>query len=603
MSKNLSTREIPKCLVVKDLGRLVALIVFLMGQLTLLQAQSILLPEEVRDGLRSSGASELIISFDSTPLKRSKLVNLPKKEKTRLVYEHLKTESRRAQAEVRELLDRDGYRYRCFNVANAIWVVADHSLVAALERMQAEVKIFPNTAIMMEESKLETEIANQRGAESPWGLSMVAADEVWEMGILGEGVLVGGMDTGVDWDHPALIHAYAGWDGINADHNYHWHDAIHSISDLHQDSIVNATTNPCGLNVLLPCDDIGSSHGSHTLGTIIGQEGDLTIGMAPKARWIAVRCMERGYGSVATYLEGFEWFLAPTDLAGNNPDPTRAPDVINNSWSCPPKEGCHPENFAILDVAIRNLKLAGITVIVSAGNNGREGCGSISNPPGIFPSSFTVGAVQPSDSLTVFSSRGPATYEGKSYIKPDVSAPGQAVLSVRKGGGYQKLSGTSMAAPHAAGLAALLISANPELSGNPEAIEEIIRETALHNSERDSCRAGARDIPSNYHGYGRIEALGAVIRALDFTQVENHSSNRLILYPNPASTLIQIKLNQTESPSRLDVSVYNAFGQLVMRKKTSTPSNQVDLEIDKLPVGIYFLTVNDEQQTSFIKIR
>ena len=87
--------------------------------------------------------------------------------------------------------------------------------------------------------------------------------------------------------------------------------------------------------------------------------------------------MDQGNGTPTTYTECFQFFLAPTDLAGNNPDPLRAPHVINNSWGCPASEGCTTPN--ILQTVVENVRNAGILVVVSAGNSGPN-CSTISDP-------------------------------------------------------------------------------------------------------------------------------------------------------------------------------------------------------------------------------
>ena len=170
-------------------------------------------------------------------------------------------------------------------------------------------------------------IAAPQGVE--WNIIKVKAPDVWAMGFTGQGVVIGGQDTGYQWDHPALINQYRGWNGTSADHDYNWHDAIHE----------DAGGNPCGYNSPFPCDDYG--HGTHTMGTMVGDDGGANqIGMAPGARWIGCRNMDNGVGSPATYAECYQWFVAPTALDGSEPRPDLAPDVINNSWGCPPSEGC-----------------------------------------------------------------------------------------------------------------------------------------------------------------------------------------------------------------------------------------------------------------------
>jgi serine protease AprX len=114
-----------------------------------------------------------------------------------------------------------------------------------------------------------------RTAEIQWNIEKVAAPFVWAEGYTGEGVVIGGQDTGYEWGHPALMNQYRGWNGIEADHSYSWHDAIRE--DLPESMGVNR----CGLDSPAPCDDDG--HGTHTMGTMLGDDGAGTqIGVAPR---------------------------------------------------------------------------------------------------------------------------------------------------------------------------------------------------------------------------------------------------------------------------------------------------------------------------------
>src|SRR5690606_10163963 len=133
----------------------------------------------------------------------------------------------------------------------------------------------------------------------------------------------------------------------------------------------------------------------------------------PNAKWIACRNMDGGNGTPATYLECFEWLLAPYAY-GKNPmvdgNPAMAPHVINNSWGCPPEEGCTGDEIL---PALQAMKAAGIMVVVSAGNDG-PGCGTIQSPPAIHSAlSFSVGAYnhRGSGSIATFSSRGPSSFD------------------------------------------------------------------------------------------------------------------------------------------------------------------------------------------------
>jgi serine protease AprX len=90
-----------------------------------------------------------------------------------------------------------------------------------------------------------------------------------------------------------------------------------------------------------------------------GPNNDSIIGVAPEAKWIGCRNMEEGDGTPSTYIECFQWFLAPTNLSNLLPDPTQAPHVINNSWGCPVSEGCNTGNFMAMELAVNALKSAG----------------------------------------------------------------------------------------------------------------------------------------------------------------------------------------------------------------------------------------------------
>ncbi|MCL4559952.1 MAG: S8 family serine peptidase [Chloroflexi bacterium] len=313
-------------------------------------------------------------------------------------------------------------------------------------------------------------------------------------------------DTGVDWDHPALIGQYRGWDGTLANHNYSWWDAIHQ--DLSGDG-----SNPCGFSSPVPCDD--ENHGTHVMGIGVGDDGaGNQIGMAPGARWIACRNMDEGVGRPSTYIECLQFFMAPWDLNGQNPDPTRHADVISNSYSCPTSEGCIDPG--VLHEVVNNVRAAGIFMAVSAGNDG-PGCGTVNTPPALEDDVTTVGAVSSSDAIAPFSSWGPVMVDGSGLRKPDLVAPGVGVRSsipVGKiyGADYSAMSGTSMAAPHVAGAVALLWSAIPALRGEVAATEQLLESSAqpLYPSAGQLCGTDTlQSSPNNVYGFGLLNVLAA----------------------------------------------------------------------------------------------
>jgi len=430
-----------------------------------------------------------------------------KLEKGTYVFETLSNLAARTQKPILDSLDSLGVDYKPFWVVNMIWARGDFEVIQQIAQRAdvASIQANPTVQFSPPEDRIPSQPQEVNGIE--WNISKINAPMVWDLGYTGEGIVIGGQDTGYDWDHPALINQYRGWDGANADHNYNWHDAIHE--DLN-----NNLSNPCGFNSTIPCDD--HNHGTHTMGTMVGDDGgSYQIGVAPGAKWIGCRNMEEGVGSPATYTECYQWFIAPTKVDGSEADPAKAPHVINNSWSCTYGEEC--TSPGILLSVVQSVRAAGIVTVHSAGNAG-SGCGTVNLPAAIYDESFSVGATNNSDVIASFSSRGPVTVDGSNRLKPDISAPGVNIISSKPGGSYGGLSGTSMAAPHVAGLVALLLSADPDLIGQVNEIETIINESAvpLYPTILELCGGDTTSsYPNHTYGYGRIDAWAAIQSVLE----------------------------------------------------------------------------------------
>lgn len=454
-------------------------------------------------GQAAEGPVEFVIVLDEQGDLRPVHGLRTRQERGPRVHAILTEVAGRTQAPLIALLEAQGLDYRPYWIANLIWVRGDIDAVATFASRNDVARLDANPRVGFAQPALSSGPLATGSLE--WGLTKIMADQVWALGYDGTGVVIGGQDTGYEWTHPALKDKYRGWDGATADHDYNWHDSIHFGGG------------DCGPNSPEPCDD--HNHGTHTMGTMVGDDGGSNqIGVAPGARWIGCRNMDQGNGTPVSYTECFQWFAAPTDLNDQNPDPSKAPHVINNSWSCPPSEGCDPETLRLV---VNHVRLAGIVVVVSAGNSGSS-CGSVSTPAAIYDASFTVGATSSSDGIASFSSRGPVTVDGSGRLKPDVAAPGVGVRSSIRGGGYASFSGTSMAGPHVVGLVALLFDARPDLIGSVDEAETIVSGSAIPLTSSQDCGAFAGTaVPNAVFGHGRVDALASLVGDVDGDGTDN----------------------------------------------------------------------------------
>lgn len=456
----------------------------------------------------------LVIMLDQADVSAAKDIQ-KKEDKGQYVLETLSRQAERTQRNLRDMLHNTAAPFQSFWVVNALWVKGDRNLLEEIAQFPEVGRIELNPVWHMsqpEQSSVETPVVGDRSNPLSWGLTRINADDLWNMGYTGSGIVVGGQDTGYEWSHPAIKSHYRGWNGSSVDHNYNWHDAIHAI--------INGGANSCGLNLNHPCDD--HNHGTHTVGTMVGEtaDADSTFGVAPGAQWMGCRNMEEGDGTPATYIECFQWFIAPTNLSGGSPDASKAPHVINNSWGCPTSEGCNATNYGTMETVVNNVRSAGIVVVVSAGNDG-SACSTVNSPAAIFNSSYTVGSTNASDFISNFSSRGPVNVY-TAIKKPDISAPGEGILSCvghdNQSGtySYEAWNGTSMAGPHVVGVVALLLEVRPNLIGQVDAIENVINQSAVPLfSTSQSCGGdNATTRPNNVYGWGRIDALAAKNLAL-----------------------------------------------------------------------------------------
>jgi serine protease AprX len=505
-----------------------------------------------------------------------------KVQKANYVYDQKIAVSRRTQAAILSYLKLKNIPHQSYYIVNMIKVTTDLATLEDIASTFNEIAIIAeDRTYTAQKVEIDNSDSGSRSMAIEWGITNINADDVWALGYKGANVIIGGQDTGYEWDDAALKLKYRGWNPNtnSAAHNYNWHDAI----DMNVPP--NTGTNPCGYNLAIPCDD--NNHGTHTMGTMVGEEGANQIGVAPDAEWIGCRNMDRGYGNISTYLECFEWFLAPYPY--QQPamaDPAMMPHVINNSWGCPPVEGCTVDTINAFVNAIDALRTAGCVVVVSAGNSGSN-CSTVADPPAIYAGSFSVGAYNSSNAIAGFSSRGPVTIDGSGRIKPDIAAPGVSVRSCIRGvNAYSSFSGTSMAGPHVAGVVALMISANPALDGEVEKIEQILEQTAVHTTSTQNCSTPGTTIPNNTFGYGRLDALAAVNMALKTQYQPYVQSSSIYWVSNPLTGLVISNANNQKY--RMTVTNNGVLNKTLISNTAlaSTVVNDGSIYIDNTAGGI-----------------
>jgi subtilisin family serine protease len=399
----------------------------------------------------------------------------------REVVRELTTTAAASQASLIAYLSTRGVRFQSYWIVNTLKVTADRNTIAEIGRRPDVKTIVPDKSYSLPPIRPGRPQPGVQTVE--WGVANVRAPEVWStFGARGDGIVVANIDTGVQFDHPALVAQYRGNNGGSFDHNYNWFDP--------------AKICPPGT----PCDN--NAHGTHTMGSMVGDDGNPgvnQIGVAPKAKWIAAKGCESSGCSTESLLASGQWIAAPTDLNGMNPSPEKRPHIVNNSWGGGGGDIFYQE-------IVQSWIAAGIFPAFASGNSGPS-CGSTGSP-GDYGISYAVGAHDIMNVIAPFSSRGPSPFDG--ITKPNISAPGANVRSSTPGNSYDSFSGTSMATPHLAGVVALIWSAAPSLIGDITGTRALLDQTAI-DTEDLSCGGTAQN--NNVFGEGRVDAFAATEQA------------------------------------------------------------------------------------------
>ncbi len=420
---------------------------------------------------------------------------LPRRERRVLVARTLQDFAQREQAGLLEYLkekERVGLvaDIRTMWIVNAVYCEATPAVIREVAQ-RAEVHYVEYDLVHCPDLLVKPREVGSGGYEVTWGVQKIRAPEVWTQGYTGQGVVCGHIDTGCDYTHPDL-----------ADHM--WEDPNYP---RHGWNFENNNNDPMDVQ----------GHGTHTAGTVAsdGTSGS-QCGVAPDARIMVCRVR-----TVADSVAESQCWQAMQFVVSPPLSPENGADLYTMSlgWQI----SWNPRQATWRQVA-DNVNAAGVIQIIAAGNerylnppNSLRCPGNVPPPwwnpqnsgQGALSGVISIGATDSLDAIASFSSRGPVTWQNVApyndypyppgLTKPDVSAPGVAVKSCRVGGGYVEMDGTSMATPHTAGVACLMLSKNPNLS--PMVVDSILEVTAV-----DLGTPGK----DNDFGAGRIDALVAV---------------------------------------------------------------------------------------------
>ena len=298
-----------------------------------------------------------------------------------------------------------------------------------------------------------------------WGVREVQADQVHVLlGLDGQDITVAIIDTGIEYNHPDLMRRYRGFsEGRPPQNKNNWF-CVERVDPL------------CSIGRLYPVDGVG--HGTHVAGIVLGEDG---TGVAPGARWIAARACGGEGCPVSWITAALQWIAEMGE---------EAPQVINLSLGTTDRV----EAAQMKPMIDRIVEEFGILVVASIGN--RRNAISM---PGALESVIGVGATTPQGEVWDSSARG---YTDRGLAKPDLVAPGAGVTSTLPGGGMGRRSGTSMASPHVAGIAALMLQARPDLA--PAAVKRVLMDEA--RSLQPGHQASTIE-----DGAGMADAYGAVM--------------------------------------------------------------------------------------------
>lgn len=445
-------------------------------------------------------------------------------------------------------------------INNSMIITASRSFIQTLMERDDLEKLDSNTKIKLFDPILRSAEKGINTDDFTYGLKKVQAARVWnELGFNGSGVTVGVLDTGIDTQHETLVGRTL---------------ATKDFVTSYEDNAAND----------------GHGHGTHCSGTIGGTNaGGKHIGVAPGVNFIVGKIFgDNGSTTAAAILSGMQWITDPD----NDPETNDFPRVISNSWG-------GPLNNRWQDI-ITAWYTMGIIPVFAAGNSGPS-AGTI-GAPGAYTEVISIGATDSADNIASFSSRGPVTYYGATYIKPDVSAPGVDVYSAKPGGGFQNMSGTSMATPHVAGVVALMLQADPEI--DTETVRQILKDTSLDLGEPGMDPA---------FGAGRVNAFDAVQFVLTGGKASvsvDSGDQRATIKVMPGNKTFRTRDNGQAMVSlpagsyQFTISAFGYFSQTVDVEITAKETEELNVSLEESPTfNVTFETRNADGVVQNSKIK
>ncbi len=440
----------------------------------------------ILEEIEANGSTNIFVKM-ATDAGLAAAENIKDREgRVQFVFDVLNNHAGLSQRSIVQFLKNRGVAYQSFWINNSLYIYgADLKLVNVLS-MRDDVAYLRADHKVPLQLPVKVQRSSNRVESVEWNISRIHADAVWAEGITGEGIVVANIDTGVRYTHEAVVNQYRGNNGDGTfSHDYNWYDPNMNLSE--------------------PSDNVG--HGTHTMGTMVGGDGtgpfSEDIGVAPGAKWIASKGCGTLFCSDFRLIASAQWIACPTKVDGTDPDCSKAPHVVNNSWG-----GGRGNPW--YESYVRAWLSAGIAPVFSIGNSGPN-CRT-SNSPGDYTLVVGVGATDNADVLANFSSKGPGAFRP---LKPDFVAPGDGIRSsVNLGNSaYAMYSGTSMAAPHVSGTIALMLSANPD-AGLLFLYNALRLTTTIGMGAPpgpDACGGRSYDVyPNAIYGWGMIDAQAAV---------------------------------------------------------------------------------------------